>query len=114
MNTYNSKSGLVRSFIVIVFGILFLSFIGFDLRGQVANFQEENEESITYVKQVLLETVIPKTKDSLDDIQAFAEENDITVERAQEVLELLKKYKDEINLEEYGIEVSDLMEKIEE
>ncbi len=108
------KSGLIRSFIVVVFGILFLSFIGFDLRGEVTKFQENNSESITSVKQVLFETIIPKTKDSVDSIKEFADENDITVENAKKTLDLLNEYKDVINFEEYGITLPENIQKTPE
>ena len=110
----HSKSGLIRSFSTVVIGILFLSFIGFDLRGEIQDFQSENEESINKVKEVFFSKILPTTKDSLDDVKQYAEENNITVENAQKTLELLKEYKDRIDFEKYGIEVPDLVKKTTE
>ncbi len=106
----NKKTGLIRSFVVVVIGIIFLSFIGFDLRGYVADFQKEHEESITSVKQLLFKTIIPTTKESVDEIKVFADENNITVENARKALELINKYKDTVDFEEYGIEVPHISE----
>lgn len=97
----HSKQGLIRSFIVIVFGILFLSFIGFDIRGKVADFQEKHQDDISAVKQVLFDTIIPTTEDALADLKEFADENNITVENA---LKLFKEYKDKIPLEDIDVD----------
>ena len=91
-----------------------MSFIGFDLRGKVADFQENNAESITSVKQVLFKTIIPTTQTSLDEVKQFAEDNDLTVENAKKALEILNEYKDDIDLEEYGIVLPESFENSSE
>ena len=111
---HSDKKGLIRSFVLVVIGIVSLSFLGFDLRGEVETFQTDNQESITSVKEVLFGTIIPKTKDSIVDIKAFADENDITIENAKKLLNTLQEYSQKIDLEQYGIELPGITEKISE
>jgi len=96
-NNTDNKQGLIRSFIVIVLGVMFLSFAGFDLRTSVSEFQNEHTEELSFVNQVLFDTIIPRAETTIDEIREFADENNIDV---QNLKKLFNKYKDSIPREE--------------
>ena len=88
-----------------MFGVIFLSFIGFDLRGKVDDFQSNNSESISKIKSIVFDAIIPKTQDSFGEAKEFADEHDVTIENAKKILNLIKAYGDTVDFEEYGITV---------
>ncbi len=98
MHKTSHKKGLVRSFIVIVFGILFLSYIGFDLRTKVSEFQEEHSESINFVKQTLFELIVPTAEDLWGQINQFAtsEDGEFDPDKFKELYDLYSQFVPEL------------------
>jgi len=110
MSSKNSKQGLIKTLVLIIIGVFLLSYLGFDLRAQVSEFEENNQNSISFVKQTLFNVIIPKTEESFDVIKNFAKENDLTIETATRVIEIIKKYANEIDFESYGVTVPEFKE----
>lgn len=92
------KQGLVRGFIVIVFGVLFLSYLGFDLREKVDEFQKENKEEISTVKQWLFSVILPGAEDVYQEVSGYAESNGVTIESVMETIQKLLQNAGEVNI----------------
>ncbi len=60
---YTNKEGIVKTFIVIVFGILLLAHFGFDIRGHVEEFQSQHQSEINGITSFIFNNFFPASKD---------------------------------------------------
>lgn len=102
----SDKRGLIRGFIVIVFGILFLSFLGFDLRTELQEFEQENSEEIGDVKQWLFQNVTPSAEAIYHEAKIIAEDNNISIETATEVVQYLIQNAGKVDIPAPNLEVT--------
>jgi hypothetical protein len=74
-----SKRGIMKTFIVIVVGILLLAYFGFDVRGEVEKLRVEHEAEINVITEFIFETVFPASEGIYATVQAIAEQKGVTL-----------------------------------
>lgn len=76
-SNFGSKQGIMKTFIVIVLGILLLAYFGFDVRGEVEKFRAEHATEINAVTEFIFETIFPASEGIYNIVQGMAEQNGV-------------------------------------
>lgn len=92
VGAYTNKDGLIRSLLLIIVGIIFLSYIGFDLREKVSSFENEYSDEISTAQDFFNSFIKPGAEQVFDSSQEGLEKLDINEETIGTFIDFIKEF----------------------
>jgi len=97
----SGREGLIKTILTIIVGVLALSFIGFDLREKVENFEQEYTNEISAVTEFFNSVIKPGTEQVIDSSQDTLEDLNINESTIDQFIQFLKEIQAGIAPETY-------------
>ena len=89
-NISNTRTGLIRSLLTVIIGVILLSVIGFDLRGSVNDFSNDYQEELSIAEKFVTTVFKPGFDQFIDATKQAAEDNEINTKTISTFVDYIK------------------------